>query len=201
MIRKTLMAATIGLFTLAGEATAATLEFTALPALAVNNPVASNTTGKVVENNPHDIVKVRIGPWAGTPNGKPGKTQNYTSVAPKGKTNGVAEYVFESPFRKLSFVWGTPDAYNTVLFYRNGAGLIDTVKGFGNGTNLVMPKVAVTEIGDGLGFDRVQFVSAGTAFEYANLAASQPAPVPAPAAGLLLLTALGAVALARRRRA
>jgi hypothetical protein len=200
LIRKTLMAATIGLFSLAGMATSATLDFTALPAVSVDNPIASNTVGKVVENNPHDITNVRIGPWAGTPNGKPGKTQNYTSVAPKGKDNGVAEYVFQNSFRKLSFVWGTPDKYNTVNFYRTGAGLIDTVVGFGDGSNIALPKVAVTDIGDGLGFDRVEFVSTGTAFEYANLVASQPAPVPVPAAGLLLLTALGAVSLMRKRK-
>lgn len=199
MIRNTLMAAFIGFMALTGVATAATLDFTALPAASVDNPLASSTIGKVVENNPHDIANVRIGPWAGTTNGKPGKTQNYTSVAPKGKNDGVAEYVFDTPFRQLNFVWGTPDLYNTVLFYRTGVGLIDTVMGFGNGTNVELPTVAITNIGDNGGFDRVQFVSTGTAFEYANLSAV--APIPVPAAGLLLLTALGGVALMRKRKA
>ena len=47
----------------------------------------------------------------------------------------------------------------------------------------------------GITFDEVTFSSGSNAFEYANLAA-----VPLPAAGLVMLIALGGAAAAYRRR-
>jgi hypothetical protein len=57
------------------------------------------------------------------------------------------------------------------------------------------PKEAAT--GDGPGFDTFVFSLKAPVFEYGNVGV---AAVPVPAAGLLLLTAVGAAGVLRRRR-
>lgn len=187
---------------IAGASNAATVAFGALPATAVANPLASSKSGIVVENSANDIASDgtgigRLGPWAGTPIAVPGVSQVYTSVA-----RGFAEYTFGGTgklFKTLSFVWGTPDPFNRVVFFRGGV-QVDSIDGTLFSTralNVDMPLTTVSNINGG-GFDTVRFSSQGVAFEYANLSV---AAIPVPAAGLLLLTALGGVALLRRRKA
>jgi hypothetical protein len=181
---------------LAGAAPAATLSWSALPALSIGNPIATDTKGTVTQNSPNDIKNVRLGPWSGTPDPVPGVSQPYTSV---GRASW-AEYSWAGAiYETLKFVWGTPDTFNYVEFYRAGK-LIDTIKGFGNGKNIALPTLLVTEIGDEGGFDTVRFGSKGVAFEFSNIEVG-PSPIPVPAAGLMLLTALGGMALLRRRAA
>lgn len=171
---------------LAGAAPAATLSFGALPASAVANPLATTKSGTVIENSATDATNVRLGPWGGT--------GVYTSVS-----RGFATYDFGSVLKTLSFVWGTPDTFNSVQFYLGGV-LVDTVLGFGNGKNIALPTVTISDIG-AMGFDMVKFVSTKTAFEFSNITASTPAPIPVPAAGLMLLAGVGGLAALRRRKA
>jgi hypothetical protein len=173
---------------LAGAASAATLTWSAQPAVVGPSPTATSSTGTVVENDASDIVKVRRNPWG------PGSTNVYNSVS-----FGWSEYAFDTLKGALSFVWGSPDKFNSVQFFRNGD-LIDTIAGFGNGSNLVNSHLMATDIGDGDGFDTVRFVSKHASFEHAFIRFIPLAPVPVPAAGLLLLTAVGAVSLLRRRK-
>jgi hypothetical protein len=168
---------------LAGAAPAATVSFGALPASALANPLATATSGTVIENDPTDIATVRVGPWGGT--------GVYSSVS-----KGFASYDFGGVFNRLSFVWGTPDTYNSLQFFLGGI-LVDSVAGFGNGKNIALPTVTITDIGT-TGFDSVRFVSTRTAFEYSNLSL---AAIPVPASVLLLLTAIGGMAAVRRRKA
>jgi hypothetical protein len=186
-----LVASAVMALGLAGAAPAATVSFGALPALSVGNPLATATSGTVIENSANDVINQRLGPWSGIPP-VAGVSQIYTSVA-----NGYAEYSFGSTFQKLSFVWGTPDKFNTVRFYLGGV-LVDTLAGFGNGNNVLNPTATVTKIGGGAGFDTVRFSSSAVAFEYSNISASV---IPVPAAGLMLVTALAGMAVLRRRKA
>lgn len=193
-----LMAAAVLAIGLAGAAPAATVMFGALPATAVANPLATLTSGTVIENSPVDIASDRkgngrFGPWAGTPVGVPGVSQVYTSVA-----RGFAEYSFGSVMKTLTFVWGTPDPFNVVDFFRDGV-LVDSINGSlfaSRAINVDMPLTMVSDILGG-GFDTLQFRSKGVAFEYASVSV---AAIPVPAAGLLLLTALGGIAALRRRK-
>lgn len=168
---------------LAGAAPAATLSWSALPAAAIANPIADATGGTVIQNDATDTPKVRIGPWGGA--------GVYTSVS-----KGFATYNFDNVVKSLSFVWATPDGFNGLEFYLGGM-LVDTVAGFGVGFPLALPTVKITDIGT-MGFDSVNFTSTGTAFEFSNLSV---AAIPVPAAGLLLVSALGGIALLRRRNA
>ena len=170
---------------LAGAAPAATLSWSALPATSTPNPLATTTVGTVIENVAGTMPGLRRSPWA---NNSPNV---FTSVA-----FGYAEYAFGTLKSSLSFVWGSPDMMNSVAFYRAGT-LIDTIPGFGNGTNIALPALLATAIGDGMGFDTVRFTAPRTAFEYASV---EVAAIPVPAAGLLLLTAVGGVAALRRRK-
>lgn len=197
-----LIAAAAMALSLAGASQAATVAFGALPATAVANPLASSSTGIFVENSPNDIASDgtgngRLGPWSGTPVGVPGVSQVYSSIA-----RGFAEYTFGGTgkiFKSLSFVWGTPDPFNRVIFYKGGVE-VDSIAGSlfpTRALNVGMPLTTVSNIMGG-GFDTIRFSSRGVAFEYANISV---AAIPVPAAGLLLLTALGGVAALRRRKA
>ena len=96
-------------------------------------------------------------------------------------------------------LWGSIDSYNTIKFYLGD----DLVKSW-NGTEIItkfslggsannFEQVALLRFSFD-GFDSVEFSSTGNSFEFAL------APVPLPAAGLLLLTALGGMSVISRRR-
>jgi hypothetical protein len=171
---------------LAGAAPAATLSWSALPATNTANPLATTVSGTVQENVAGTAAAQRRSPWA---NNSPFV---FTAVLAK----SFAEYAFGSVQKSVSFVWGSPDLFNKVEFFRGGQ-LVDTIAGFGNGTNIALPTLLATNIDSGNGFDTIKFSSSGIAFEYGNLTL---APIPVPAAGLLLLTAVGGMAALRRRK-
>jgi hypothetical protein len=141
-----------------------------------------------------------------------------TTVIPAGYVNtpfysvrsGSATYNFGSAATTLSFLWGSPDPYNSLSFYSgaDGTGLLATFTG-----NLLAGYAAHP---DGKGHDFVSFLSSTPflsivltsgqpAFEYASLMARGPdgevPTVPVPPALILFASALvGLTALGRRRR-
>lgn len=186
-----LLAAAVLMIGLAGAAPAATLKWAETPAGSSGNPTATATGGTVIQNDAAEADKVRKNPF-GT-----GSDQTFTSIA----KNAWAEYSFGSIFQQVSFVWGSPDKFNTLEFFRAGA-LVETVTGaaFAHfGQNLLMSKVRIYGIDSGLGFDTVRFSSTRPAFEFANLEVAEIPHAPVPAAGLMLLTALGGFSMLRRR--
>lgn len=105
----------------------------------------------------------------------------------------------------LSLLWGSVDLYNAIEFYAGG-GLVETVSGadiFASGGEPAASGAAFVKI-SGFKFDEVRFYSnfgqrSGSdvpAFEFSNVVAA----VPLPAGGLLLLTALGGLGVASRKR-
>lgn len=171
---------------LAGAAPAATVVFTTAPLTVASNQVATAFSGTYSQIVTTDVAGVRKNPYG------PASLNPYSSIT------GFAEYTFSALQAAVSFVWGTPDNYNSVVFYR-GNTIVDTVVGNGTGVNVPLSRATITNIDSGKGFDAIRFVSTQPAFEYAFLEFT-PAPIPVPAAGLLLLTALGGIAVLRRRK-
>lgn len=102
----------------------------------------------------------------------------------------------------FTFIWGTVDDYNLLTVNNTGGGtetiggaLIKTLGGYSQGVANVIVKITADSA-----FDSVTLTSTGNSFEHA-FNPPELAPVPVPAAGLLLLGAMGGLgAFARSRR-
>lgn len=170
-------------------ASAATISYSATPAVAFANPIGTLVSGTFNQNvtDPGLVSGVRRSPWENTDlNGKV-----YSSIT------GVASYAFGGLNSIFSLVWGSPDTYNSLAFYKAGI-FVWSVTGADIvgccGSNIISkPLVTFADFGQ---FDRVDFASGSPAFEYANISAT----VPVPAAGVLLMGAFGGLAALRRRK-
>ena len=165
---------------------------TALPASAFFDPAHKPYTSKG-----GDIAKISKSPFGDT-------TTDYFFVdgrerTPKYPANSPAVLLLKSAKGALSLLWGSPDSYNELSFYLKGAlqysfnGSVDV----NGGTPLNNGPTSFVTVSD-LKFDEVRFFSNGdNAFEFANV---DVAAIPVPAAGLMLLSAIGGLAAARRRK-
>jgi len=115
------------------------------------------------------------------------------------KTAVSASFDFGGVFNRLSLVWGSPGPTNTLTLLLGGVvqvamtgeaarTLVDSAGG----------KRSVLVTLTGWQFDEMVIGADHRALEFANL---QATVVPVPAAGLLLVTALGGLTLMRRRKA
>jgi len=150
----------------------------------------SSMTGAVLVDATTSILNVSLSPFDGSaiPNAE------FNSVG----ADATATYVFSSLRTSLSMIWGSVDTYNFIDFY-NGVTLLGTFNGAAAGpiftSNRALTAILATIGGFGQ-FDSVVLRSPGAnAFEHASVAA-----VPVPAAGFLLIGALGGLAALRRRR-
>lgn len=154
-------------------------------------PGTAGTTGPVTVTTTGSIPNVQADPWSGT--GAAG-VGTYTSVY----GGGAATYDIK-PTKTVSFIWGSPDSWNTLAFYNNGT-LVDSITGSSIVTQANLGYVAayVTLTTESV-FDRLTFSSSTNSFEYA-FPAEYVAPVPVPAAGLLAAGGIAALAGLKRRR-
>lgn len=161
------------------------------------NPAFTTADPGVVENVNTSIGGTRLSPWTGSTVNSGGL---FSSV-PGGNT---ATYQFTQVQKALSFIWGSPDTYNTLTLTLGGdlvaqviPGGTPTGPGVSGNAPLAPQSGAWLFTADNTRFDGVSFFSGANAFEIANF---QTTPIPLPAAGWLLLTALGGVGLMSRRR-
>jgi len=181
------VAAAVLAFALVGPASAATISWgdgsTPGP-----NPVFTSKTGNVLENQVGSVAFKALSPFAGTAIAD----TPYNSVGAR----ATGTYTFSSLRSTLKLIWGSVDAYNYIDFYRGGS-KVDTLQGADDpaGKNRPLSQILASIVVSG-GFDKVVLRSDRNAFEHASVAA-----VPVPAAGFLLVGALGGLAALRRRKA
>ncbi|MBL4666819.1 MAG: hypothetical protein JKY04_05530 [Sneathiella sp.] len=159
------------------------------PLLVLPLPIAGTTTGTVHEGltNSDAVGFTYTSPWEDTP--FPGG--EYTSV----QALSSASYVFGESYSEVSFLWGSVDHYNEVLFKNSGV-LVDILGGqlvIDAGVPADEMSVSITILAMAA-FDTIIFKSSQNAFEYSNLAVSAiplPATLPLYGAGLMVLGFLG----------
>lgn len=109
-------------------------------------------------------------------------------------------FSFATAQSSVSFLWGSPDTYNTLTFYDANGTPIDSVVPDNSGIwDPVGLSAKYVTIVPSAVFYSIGFSSSQNSFEFANVSTT---PVPLPAAGLLLAGALaGLGAMSRKRRA
>jgi hypothetical protein len=196
-------------------ARAATVSYSlVLPTAAADLPIPPGTpslsgAGATFDENVTGTVTMRKSPWSALnstldPNAA---TSVYSALYNNGgKTAVSASFDFGGVFNQLSLVWGTPSQFNSLALLLGGIAQV-TMTG-ADAAALVASaggnrSVLVTLTG--WQFDEMVIGADHRALEFANLqtaAVVQPtAVVPVPAAGLMLVAALGGLALLRRRKA
>lgn len=185
---KSLLAAGAILVASISTASAVTVTQAATPGVAFASLVATSSTGTYDPNvTDPGLVPGRRSIWEGTT--LDGSV--YSSIT------GTATYEFAAFQKSVSFVWGSPDDYNDIDFYK-GATLVFTINGTAIipccGLNVASSLVTIDDLG---GFNKIVLRSTQAALEYGNFTV---AAVPLPAGGLLLIGAIGGLAALRRRK-
>jgi hypothetical protein len=182
-----LLAAVAALGVMAGGAHASTLvsSTTTLPA-DVFTPPNGGTTGTVLTPT-GSVAFEYASPFSDD-------TSQYVAVQ-----NGSATYDLTG--NTLSFVFGSPDTYNTISFLDSNGNAFDTfVPGTGAGAGLTAANSYFVTIRASGTFNAVEFSSTGPALEFSNVAVSNvPLPASAPMFGAALL-ALGAIGYGVKRK-
>lgn len=123
---------------------------------------------------------------------------SYFSVGPN-NTPSPATLDISGGANTLSFLWGSIDGYNSIALY-DGATLLDTILNTDispSSSESAGAGASYVSIFSNAQFDRAVFTSTSNAFEVANISVSA---IPLPAGALLMLTALGGLGVASRRR-
>lgn len=173
---------------------------TTLPTSAFVTPAVSSSSVGYIESTTQSIVDEQLSPWATTPGNQ---TTNPFSVlnsaAATQASPAFAIYNLTAGSNTFSFLWGSPDGYNTVEFFTALGGVGTPIATFTPG---VTPPPAT-----GSGFDFITFLASGgtigsvelldnttAAFEYANVSTGGtmsdtplPGALPSFVGGLLLI--------------
>ncbi len=186
MNRTHIIAATAGLcLALTGTAKAAVLTSysTDLPADVFTAPTSSTDTSFVTGSSGNQYVS----PFGDT-------TSEYVAV----KAGGSA--IYDISGTSLSFVYGSPDKYNTISFLNAAGDVFDTFTPVGSPlTSAHSYFVTLTASGE---FSAVEFSSSLNSLEFSNVSVSAvPLPAAAPMFGAALLALAGLGYGAKRKSA
>jgi hypothetical protein len=203
LLSTALTAGVLGLFLCSPAANAATVSIlsqdtTVLPT-SDNLPIPTSTSGNFIQSTSGSSPG-QLSPWTGAP--PPQVNNAYSVLNSGGGVPGDAIYNLSGPNNTgFTFLWGSPDTYNSVVFF-SGAGGLGTVEGSFTGSSLSPPA-------PGTGFDFITFTTGGTgtigsvelldngtaAFEYADVT-----PTPIPGALSLFAGGLGLMGVFSRRK-
>lgn len=120
----------------------------------------------------------------------------YFAVGPSNLPN-PAVLVFTGVQQSLRLLWGSPDDYNSLQFWLNGAQVGSVSSGD------IIPGTAIAARGaswvfiTGVNFDELRFGATSNAFEFSNI---RTTPIPLPAAAWLIFAGIGGLGLVSRRR-
>jgi len=123
---------------------------------------------------------------------------SYFSVGPDNQPS-PATLTITGGANTLNFLWGSIDGYNSIALY-DGATLLDTIENTDISPSSSEPSgrgASYVSIFSNTQFDTAVFRSTSNAFEVANISVSA---IPLPAGALLMLTAIGGLGVASRRR-
>ncbi|WP_025897399.1 VPLPA-CTERM sorting domain-containing protein [Sneathiella glossodoripedis] len=150
---------------------------------------ASSTSGTVHEGltSSDSTSYMYKSPFEGTTT----PAEAFTSV----QARSEASYKFSDAVTQVSFLWGSVDFFNTVVFKNNGT-IVDYLSGqtvidAGAVSGEEFVQISILALA---AFDEIIFRSSQNAFEFANLSISAvplPAALPLYAAGVVLLALIG----------
>lgn len=135
--------------------------------------------------------------------------QSYFSIGGSNNGNGGGSPMtleFAAGITEFSFLWGSIDSYNEIEFFDaaqtslgflTGTGINSFIDPTGTGPNF--ENVALLSIFAAPG-DAIKYIAFSSTTAALEIAFENPAAIPLPASGLLLIGALGGLYGARRRR-
>lgn len=142
-----------------------------------------SVSGGVIKND--TVINVNLRPL--------GSTGGYWSIDPTTSSGLIS---FSTALSSVSFLWGSPDTYNSLDVLLSGGGTQSIVPFAGNGSNSNTRYVTLSAAA-GTSITGLSFASSNFAFEVDNLYVTA---VPEPETYALMLAGLAAVAFVARRR-
>jgi hypothetical protein len=153
-------------------------ETTSLPPGVVTAP-NGGTSGNFVLSTEGSITNSQLSPFGDS-------TTKYSVLGGAGSPFGTATFDYASGISTWSFIWGSPDLHNELIFTGPG-GFTETVNGSVLGVPIGSGAYLVTVTATGGLIDSVELLNGvQAAFEYDNVT-----PTPLPAALPLFASALG----------